>query len=83
MTVAEARRLLLIAPSSPSMPARLNPGLTQAQAVQIVREGVEYRSDDADTLRPLMEKRVWQVVCNQRRPTPEAMARAVAKVEGL
>ena len=64
MTKEEALELLETAPAD-SQPSKINPSLTRAQGVDIVRGGVEASSDP---LPPLMEKRVWQVVKNQRRP---------------
>lgn len=70
MTVKEARELLKTAPTG-EKPARLNPTLTQSQAVGIVQDGVDdigNRDGEDFVLSDLMEKRVWQVVRNQRRP---------------
>lgn len=56
-------------------PSRLNPSLTQTQAVTIVRNAVAIlgRPKDSpcgpdDDIDPLMEKRVHQVSKNQKRP---------------
>ena len=65
MTKDEALELLETAPTG-NMPSKLNPGMTQAQAVKIIRAGVE--DSPEGKLMSLMEKRVWQVVKNQRRP---------------
>jgi len=69
MTKDEALKLLEIAPRS-EKPSRLNPILTQAQAVDIVVNGV--KSLKSDVLDSLFEKRVWQVCENIKRPTTRA-----------
>ena len=70
MTAKEALKLLETAPTS-EKPSKINPILTQTQSVDIVRKGVEsyveqYGEDFV--LMDLYEKRVYQVVRNQRRP---------------
>ena len=67
MTKEEALELLEAAPQDEYKPSRVNPGLPQAVAVKIVREGIEDFSDGTKLSR-LFEKRVWQVVNNQVRP---------------
>lgn len=70
MTLEEANRMLDQAPCGIA-PARINPGMTQAQAVDIVRKGINGpRALQADgvNLDPMLEKRVWQVFKNQKRP---------------
>jgi len=64
MTKDEALKLLETAPRG-DRPSRVNPGLSLTQGVEIVIAGVK---DSRDPLIPLMEKRVWQIVKNQRRP---------------
>lgn len=53
-------------------PSRINKGITQAEAVEIVRRGINGGSralaDDGINLDPLMEKRVRQVARNRIRP---------------
>lgn len=82
MTVAEANRLLENAPSSTEWSAAVNPSLTQAQAVDIVRNAVNAggRVGSTGHLIPLMEQRVWQVVCNQKQPSESAKAALVKNV---
>lgn len=48
-------------------PAKINPSFTIRQAVDIVRKGIESKDGDYE-LSPIFEKRVWQVVKNQKRP---------------
>lgn len=71
MTLQEANALLDAAPVS-DKPSRINKGITQAQAVEIVRKGINSGpralAADGINLDPLMEKRVHQVSRNQRRP---------------
>ncbi len=71
MTLQEANELLDAAEVS-DQPSRLNAGLTQAQAVEIVRKGINAGpralAADGINLDPMMEKRVHQVTRNQRRP---------------
>lgn len=74
MKLKDAEALLDDAPAEES-PSRLNPLLTQAHAVKIVRAVVASfgRPKDSpcgpdDEIDPLMEKRVYQVARNQKRP---------------
>jgi len=68
MTKDKALELLDAAPYT-SDPSRVNPGLTQIQAVDIIRNGLTERAIKADgNLIDMYEKRVWQVNKNQRRP---------------
>ena len=66
MTKTEALDLIDIAPCD-SRPSRINPALTRADAVNIVRVGIS-RPTVPDPFNGLMEKRVWQVVYDQKRP---------------
>ncbi len=65
MTKEEALELLKTAPQS-NKSSKVNPGLTEAHVTEIVREGLP----DGDLSR-LFEKRVWQAVKNQKRPSFE------------
>lgn len=65
MTAKEARAMLSIAPST-DRPAAINRTLTQAQVVMVVREALP--ENDAEELPDWMEKRVYQVCRNQKRP---------------
>jgi hypothetical protein len=71
MTLSEANALLDAAVAD-DKPSRINPALTRAQAVDIVRKGINSRpraiARGGINLDPLMEKRVLQVTRNQRRP---------------
>ena len=74
MKLKEAIELLDKAPND-NKPSRINPSLTQAQAVLIVRNAVATlgRPKDNpcgpdDDIDPLMEKRVYQVTRDQKRP---------------
>lgn len=74
MTLKQAQTILETAPTGEA-PSRLNPSLTQAQAVQIVRNALATMGRPKDNpcglddqIDPLMEKRVHQVTRNQRRP---------------
>jgi len=69
MKKAEAFELLDMAPND-SKPSRINPGLTRADAVMIVRAGVAHCSVP-DPFDGLFEKRVWQVVHDRKRPRYE------------
>lgn len=74
MKLKEALELLDKSPCG-DVPSKLNPCLTQKQAVDIVKKAVAtlgrpkdapcQLDEDVDTL---MEKRVWQVYKNQKRP---------------
>ena len=75
MTLKEALTLLDAAPAS-DRPSRINPGLTEAQAVEIVRKGISLMGrpvgllpcEPDDRISDLAEKRVHQVSRNQLRP---------------
>lgn len=54
-------------------PSEINPGITKAQCVKIVRDGIRAYYDvssrnDYTPLSDILEKRVWQAVKNQKRP---------------
>ncbi len=66
MIQSEAIKLLDIAPTG-NIPSKVNPSLTQAQSVEIVKAAILDHNPD-DCLNDLFEKRVWQVVKNQKRP---------------
>ena len=66
MTKTEAMKMLDQAPCGES-PSRINPGFTQADAVRIVRAGIQ-SPQTPDPFDGLFEKRVWQVYKNQKRP---------------
>ena len=66
MTREEALKLLSWAPYE-DRPARLNPALTQKEAVDIVREAIS-EMKPGGVVGDIMTRRVWQVVKNQRRP---------------
>ena len=72
MTKAEAFDLMELAPND-DKPSRINPSLTRADAVRIVRAGIH---DDSvpNPFDGLMEKRVWQVVHDRKRPRYERPA---------
>ena len=67
MTKEEAVKLLKTAPQSNTRMSKVNPGFTELEVVEIVRGGIEDKGSD-EKLRSIFEKRVWQVVKNQRRP---------------
>ena len=67
MKTKEALELLETAPQSEAKPCATNKGLTQKQAVEIVRNGLLSKNLE-DNLNSLYLKRVWQVVKNQKRP---------------
>ncbi len=67
MTKEEALELLETAPQDEYIPSRVNLGLSQAMAVNIVRNGIE-EFPDGTKLSRLFEKRVWQVAKNQVGP---------------
>ena len=70
MTLSEAN-ILLDAANPSSKPSAINPSITQAQAIEIVRKGIQgprALAADGINLDPMMEKRVLQVTRNQRRP---------------
>jgi hypothetical protein len=68
MDVKEALELLKSAPQSEVKPAALNKVMTQKLAVDIVKKGLLSRVEANYILDSLYEKRVWQVVKNQKRP---------------
>ena len=66
MDKLQAIELLKTAPRG-SKPSRVNPSLTQAQAVEFVEGWIAGKEDDY-ILPDLFEKRVYQVARNQRKP---------------
>lgn len=66
MTKEEALQLLKKAPVD-EMPSAINIGLTRRQAVNVVRNYLN-TLQDGEELPRLFEKRVWQVVKNQKHP---------------
>jgi len=69
MKLKEAKEMLMTAKLGDE-PSAVNPSLTKTQVVDIVRKGIvsEHNDDDEAILTDLSEKRVYQVVRNQRRP---------------
>jgi hypothetical protein len=74
MKLKEALALLADAPRGDT-PSRINSCLTQAQAVKIVENALatfrrpkDNPCQPEDDIDPFMEKRVYQVTRNQRRP---------------
>ena len=70
MTIKEALALLEDAPSDDT-PSAVNQAFTTSQSVTIILEGIlSYlkKNDEDYVLSDIYEKRVWQVVKNQRRP---------------
>ena len=67
MTKEEALELLLTAPLGDE-PSAVNPQLTMTHAVKIVTNGTRECKCNRVHLSALSEKRVWQVVKNQKRP---------------
>jgi len=72
MLKSEAFNLIDIAPCD-EKPSRINPALTRADAVGIVRAGIGSPAVP-DPFDGLMEKRVWQVVHDRKRPRFEKPA---------
>lgn len=67
MTKEEALYMLENTPYKTKEPSRLNPALSQMQGVDIVRRAVLGRKT-GEILDYLLEKRVWQVCQNKKRP---------------
>ena len=72
MLKSEAFNLIDIAPCD-EKPSRINPALTRADAVRIVRAGIGSPAVP-DPFDGLMEKRVWQVVHDRKCPRFEKPA---------
>ena len=68
MTKAEAFDLMMIAPND-DKPSRINPSLTRADAVKIVMAGIH--NSVPNPFDGMLEKRVWQVVWDRKRPKYE------------
>ena len=66
MTKEEALEMLKVAPRG-GKPSKVNPSLTQAQAVDLV-EGWLKNKPDGEKIDRIFEKRVYQVARNQREP---------------
>lgn len=65
MDKVEALKMLESAPQGENF-SKVNHSLTQKQVVEIIRKAVESQKDGE--LNPMLEKRVYQVCRNQRRP---------------
>ena len=66
MTAKEAREMLKNTKPS-ALPFKVNPSLTHAEAIGIVERGIS-NYKDGDVLSDILEKRIYQVHKNQRRP---------------
>ncbi len=66
MTKEQALEMLKSAPCG-NEPSRVNPEMTQALVVQVVREGTECEKSGA-VLSAMSEKRVYQACQNTRHP---------------
>jgi len=77
VTKTEAFDLIDMAPND-SKPSRINPALTRADAVRIVRAGIGCPTVP-DPFDGLMEKRVWQVVHDRKRPRFEKPTTGASK----
>ena len=73
MTKKEAFELIDMAPCD-NEPSRINPALTRADAVRIVRAGIG-SSKTPDPLDGPKENRVWQVVHDRKSPKFEKPSR--------
>lgn len=81
MTKDEALQILDIGVKG-ELPSRLNRGLTQTQASDIVRKGLQPAAfDHTGHLKPLYEKRVYQVALDMKRPSEQA--KMVIRIEAL
>lgn len=70
MTIKKAKELLSNAKVG-NGPSKVNPVFTKKQALETIRNGVaSYEKDNGEdfVLPDIMEKRVHQVIRNQRRP---------------
>ncbi len=67
MKAKEAKELLKTAKPSETKESVMNSSLTQKQAFDIINDCVQGKPDDA-CLPGIIEKRVYQVVRNQRQP---------------
>jgi hypothetical protein len=68
MTAAEGRKMLSEAKAqNPNEKSKVNPAFTRIQVIELIERGISQYPDDK-ILIPLMEKRVYQVCRNQRRP---------------
>lgn len=74
MTLAEANQMLDAAPCD-GKPSRVNRFLTREQAVKIVRDAINSpipaTGKPSDPLKPIFERRVYQVAKDQLRPRYE------------
>ena len=70
MKALAARKLLLTAPVSDTIYSQVNPGFTQKEIVGIVLASVNWHHSKGPKveMHPVLEKRVWQVVKDQRKP---------------
>ena len=64
MNKKEALAMLAVAPRG-RVPSRINPGITEAQFVEIIRKAILAGPDKVDGI---YERRVYQAYKNQKRP---------------
>ena len=72
MTVGEAlvklgREKVRLKPEDACKPSRVNPSFTRSEVIDIVADGI-IKKPTSERLSRLLEKRVLQVIRNQRRP---------------
>ena len=70
MKAIQARKLLATAPVSTTEYSKVNTSFTQKEIVGIVLASVNWHHSKGAKveLHPILEKRVWQVVKDQRKP---------------
>jgi hypothetical protein len=78
MTKEQAYKILAMSSTS-ECPSRVNKSLSCAQAVRMVRAGVE-STRTVEPLVELMEKRVWQVALDMKCPSDKAKAVMLAEI---
>ena len=73
MQAFQAKKLLDTAPVSDTIYSKVNPVFTQKEIVGIVRAAVKWHHSKGAKveLHPILEKRVWQAVKDQRKPRYE------------
>lgn len=73
MKKENALKALNIAPRSDSKKSKINPHLTQAQAVDIVERAINDPTcyDQWGSLPEIFKKRIYQVCCDKKRPSQE------------
>ncbi len=73
LTIEQAQAILRLAPCADKL-SRFNPSLTEAEAVQIMTDGLTERNLRSD----LIIHNILKVACNSRKPSLKRLAKLLA-----